>query len=228
MAYDPQVTPGGSPFLGKQGTFPQFQAGLEWMARTHDALHDTLRKDFADADTEVRSQVVAAYRAADEAALATAKTYTDTKVASTSVTAGGPVSNVTLSDHPTLSGVAVEIPVVADTGWRKLPLLSNTTGNVFMRRAGTQVHMMFHAVSTSTAGNVTVATLPTGFKPEPVANANWRNGVVVDDAGTSARVTSYYGGTMRILSMESGKGYGGYINFITNEPWPSTLPGEVA
>lgn len=228
MAYDPQITTGGSPYLGKQGTFPQLYDGLEWMARTHDSLHDGLRKAFAEADSAVKAEVASGYRSADDATLAAAKSYTDTKATSTTVTAGGPVSDVTLTNHQSMTGVAVESPVVTDTGWRKLVPLANAMGNVFMRRKGNEVHMMLHAVTPKVAGNVSVVALPTGFKPEPVANANWRNGMVVDDAGTSPRMTSYYGGEMRILNMELSKAYGGYINYITNEPWPSTLPGEVA
>lgn len=114
-----------------------------------------------------------------------------------------------------------------DTGWRKLTPATGVTGNIFMRRRGTDVHLLLHAVVPSTPGNVTICAIPVGFQPQTVAGANWRNGPVSDDAGTSIRQASYYVGHMRILSAEA-KAYGGYLTYISSDPFPTMLPGSAA
>jgi len=115
--------------------------------------------------------------------------------------------------------------VVKDTGWRKVTPPAGVTGNVFMRRKGDEVHMMFNQVVTTTAGNVTVYALPVGFQPQSISGANWRNGVVMDDNDTTRCMVSYFSGNMRFLNMLTSKQYGGYINFICADTWPATLPG---
>lgn len=139
----------------------------------------------------------------------------------------GPVG--ALAPHDTVEGVAVAAASTGqDTGWRKVVSPASVGGNIFLRRMGSVVHMMFNAVTTSAAGNITLYALPTGFKPQNINGANWRNGIVSDDSGTSVRLLSYFGGNMRVLSMETGKQYGGYITFFTNDSYPTELPGTAS
>lgn len=164
-------------------------------------------------------------------ALAEAKAYTD-EAALNSGAPGekgergdqGPMGQ--LIPHDTLEGVAVDAPAAQDTGWRKLNVPTGATGNVFMRRKGNDVHIMVHALTVTAAGTTTFANLPTGFKPLAISGANWRNGALLDDSGTSVRQSSYYNGAMRVLNAETSKAYGGYITFITGESFPTTLPGS--
>lgn len=112
-----------------------------------------------------------------------------------------------------------------DTGWRQVTPPTGVTGNIFIRRYGRDVHIMFHQLATTTAGNITVYALPMGFRPQTISGANWRNGTIQDDAGTSMRQASYFNGNMRVLSMEASKQYGGYFTYITSDAWPTALPG---
>lgn len=115
-----------------------------------------------------------------------------------------------------------------DTGWRNIGASSGVTGNVFMRRRGPVVHLMLQGIVVPTAGHTNVADLTSGFIPQSFTGANWRNGLVMDDAGTSIRMASYFNSRMRILNAETGKQYGGYLTWITNDAWPTTLPGSPA
>ena len=126
--------------------------------------------------------------------------------------------------NPALSEV-----VAGDTGWRRIDTLTSVTGGtVVMRRVGELVHMMLADVTVAAAGHVNVAPTPPGFAPQSFTGANWRNGVVMDVAATSLRVASWLGNNMRILNAETGKAYGGCLSWITDDPWPTTLPGDPA
>ena len=116
-------------------------------------------------------------------------------------------------------------PVTQDTGWRKLTTASGITGDVFMRRKGLDVHMMLYNVGVSAAGHTTICAVPVGFQPQTITGANWRNGSVQSDNGSSVRPTSFFTGNMRILNAATSVTYGGYITWITNDPWPTELPG---
>lgn len=133
---------------------------------------------------------------------------------------------LTLADAYTVTTTSRDHEKEKDTGWRKIETLSGVTGNVFLRRLGNDVHMMFHSVVVSTPGHVTVATIPASFQPQSITGANWRNGSVQDDAGTSVRQTSYSAGSIRILNAELGKQYGGYLTYICSADWPTSLPGN--
>ena len=115
-----------------------------------------------------------------------------------------------------------------DTGWRNLSALAPegvTFTNLFVRRVGNLVHVSCQLVATSTAGNITIVSMPSGFKPSDKA---LRVGTASDRTGTSVRRLSPYIGGLRILDMEVGKNYEFGISYLTDDPAPTVYPGTVA
>ncbi|MFD1836436.1 hypothetical protein ACFSDA_15330 [Brachybacterium rhamnosum] len=102
------------------------------------------------------------------------------------------------------------------------------SGNIFLAREGQVVHLMINNLASTTAGNVNVLRLPTGFVPTTVTGANWRNGSVLSDAGDVVRQLSFFNGYMRVLQMPTGKQLGGYATWLVPADWPTTLPGVSA
>lgn len=117
-----------------------------------------------------------------------------------------------------------------DSGWRNVSALlePGVGGNVFISRRGQEVHMMFHNVTTATAGNVDIYQLPLGFRPTHVSGANWRNGTLATDNGDTVRQASFFNNRMRVLSMPTGKQLGGYLIFRVPPALPTTIPGSAA
>ncbi|WNT45373.1 minor tail protein [Arthrobacter phage MooKitty] len=115
-----------------------------------------------------------------------------------------------------------------DTGWRNLTALANsgvTLTNFFARRAGNLVHISCQVAASGTAGNITLLDMPAGFVPSAKA---LRVGTASDRDGTSVRRISPYLSGIRILAMEAGKNYEFGISYITDDAWPTVLPGTPA
>lgn len=53
MAYNPLVTPGGNPYLGGDGVFPQFVRGLQWMAEKRDDLDRAVNAELSRATSGI-------------------------------------------------------------------------------------------------------------------------------------------------------------------------------
>lgn len=118
--------------------------------------------------------------------------------------------------------------IAGDSGWRNLTALANsgvTLTNFFARRDGNLVHISCQLAATGTAGNITLANMPAGFAPSAKA---LRVGTASDRDGTSVRRISPYLSGIRILAMETGKNYEFGISYITDDAWPTVLPGTPA
>ncbi|GGG44282.1 hypothetical protein GCM10011374_03240 [Kocuria dechangensis] len=122
-------------------------------------------------------------------------------------------------------------PRIKDTGTRDITTTKTASvngGSVFIRRRDDLVMVMFNGVSVNTAGHINIVPLPVGLRPKSITGANWRNGLVVDDAGTSVRNTSYFNGFLRILGAETGKVYQGTVWFYADGDLPTPYPGTAA
>lgn len=121
-----------------------------------------------------------------------------------------------------------EYMVSGDTGVRNVSALvpaGITTTNMYMSRVGKTVTVSAQAVSSTTAGNVTILDLPLGFRPDASAQ---RAGVVTTRNGSAVRTLSPFTTILRVLDMPATTTmeFGG--TFTTADPWPTTLPGTPA
>lgn len=119
------------------------------------------------------------------------------------------------------------------SGWRNVTTLRHADlsgGNIFLARTGKLCMMMFHNLTSATAGHRNIIALPTGFRILAVSGANWRNGEVATDDGVNVRPVSAYLGSMRVLNMPVTAGMGGTITWLTADapPAPGTEPGTAA
>lgn len=146
--------------------------------------------------------------------------YTDTEATN------GAIRWVKISGTGT-TGWTVEY---GDTGWRNISaqLESGVLGNVFITRVNQTIQMVFHNIYTAGAGHTVITSLPIGFRPYSISGANWRNGTLSTDNGDTVRISSYHNGTMRVLNMPTGKYFGGSITMVSDNIWPTALPGTPA
>jgi len=115
----------------------------------------------------------------------------------------------------------------SDTGWRSVSadLLNSGTGTLLVRRVGGTVNVIGSLDGTS-ASSTSVITLAQAFRPKaqielPVS----RNTSVTDNI-----FVTYSTGAAITLWRGTGKGAGQAFNIVTltNEAWPSSLPGSAA
>ena len=114
------------------------------------------------------------------------------------------------------------IPLAGDTGERKITTLATglAAGDVFLSRNGPWVTLDLENVVPTTAGNWTIVTLPSGFRPprSHQETAQPRAGAVVD-------ANMYADGRLMIWNASATTAYRSTYRFRTNEAWPATLPG---
>lgn len=106
-----------------------------------------------------------------------------------------------------------------DTGWRNITSsmsVTPTAGTILVRRVGERVSLRFENVRFAAATSGTILTLPTGFRPSitEATTARGVNGVVQVSAA----------GFLQLYTFETGRIDGG-LDLVTQQPWPSVLPG---
>jgi hypothetical protein len=133
--------------------------------------------------------------------------------------------------------------IYGDTGWREVAVVTGAgralSGLVRYRRCGNQVTLRVIDVllDTATTGAVviiTAAEMPIGFRPA----ANYRVQQTIGQAnnGADQEVISNYGEIAWIRRITNAgvsiahppAALSGYLSWITDEVWPTTLPGTAA
>lgn len=155
----------------------------------------------------------------------------------------GPPGNATIrvsetagrAAYYTKPGTSIEQLFYGDTGWRNISGLTGTAvtsvGQILMCRSDNLVSVHISALNLITSGTaVTFLTLPLGFRPTQLGNPSYpfRVGVVGDIvAGATLRHVSPIGSTgeTRVLNAVAGVAYEGSLQWRTNDPWPTSLPG---
>ncbi|MDO5619263.1 pyocin knob domain-containing protein [Kocuria sp.] len=113
---------------------------------------------------------------------------------------------------------------LSDTGWRELTLPEGSKGRLCVRRAGQSVYMALQGITLSGAGNLTLASLPTGWRPRWheffTTTAFWTT-----SEARPARCTA--GGVIEVRSYTTGKDLNAVHSWHTADTFPaaSAYPG---
>lgn len=114
--------------------------------------------------------------------------------------------------------------IYGDTGLRRINTETGQTGtgNVYVRRVGYLVTIYFvNAVFGILAGTVDLPALPSGFRPRVNSNGT----VFVNSTPNRSIIIS--NGIPRLYGLTAGAQVDGTLTFQTENPWPTTLPGDV-
>lgn len=117
--------------------------------------------------------------------------------------------------------------IYGDTGYRALPndpAKTGEVGNVIVRRVGSMVELSISDKTVVVGGNVTLLTLPAGFRPWAWVNTNLTT--IYDSVAPTPnglRITT--AGDVMVYSVSAGEVLRGQVVFMTPDPWPTSLPG---
>ena len=141
---------------------------------------------------------------------------------------------VDLKGEPGKDGTAT----LPDTGWRKIELpathVTNSGHGLYVRRLGSTVHMTIAFQTSSAGGNPSIWTTVSGFHPRlnwPVVNANAASGTLLDANGaplTPRALTVSSTRSVNIYNTDAGQARFAHLTYLTDEPFPTTLPGTPA
>lgn len=112
--------------------------------------------------------------------------------------------------------------IYGDTGIRNIAAeLTNVTSvtHVQLVRSGNLCTVLFHDLNPELSGNVTIFSLPSGFRPRASQSAQ---------ALGVARVQATNNGNFVLIAATAGTNCIGSITYYTPDPWPTTLPGVAA
>lgn len=124
--------------------------------------------------------------------------------------------------NPILSNV-----VYGDTGWRNLPLPEKITGGfIRIRRLANRVTVHFSDIS-NTENTITILATPKnggfcatpGWHTDPIFISNQMVGVARINGDTDQNIK---------LLCPAGQWRNGRLEYYTNDPWPTELPGAAA
>ncbi|WP_345473764.1 SGNH/GDSL hydrolase family protein [Glutamicibacter ectropisis] len=116
--------------------------------------------------------------------------------------------------------------IYGDTGVRDVSSLvpaGITVTNLRISRTGRTVNVSAQAVTSSTAGHMTILDLPLGFRPD---DGSQRAGVATSRSSNIVRPISPFTSLLRILDMPAGTLMEFGCSYTTADPWPTTLPGS--
>lgn len=127
---------------------------------------------------------------------------------------------------------------LSDTGWRKIELptgYSAATGHgLYVRRVGSTVHAQVAFQATTAGGNIAIGAATSGFQPRfnwPVANAPAASAHLADTNGAPVASRSFVIKSNRnfyLFNPDAGYALHAYLTYLTDDPWPSALPGTPA
>ena len=173
------------------------------------------------ADTATQKATAAESSATTAATSATAA-ETSATAAATSATAA----------ETSATAAQTAAAALRDTGWRNLSdlLYADVTGSVRIRRVGSTVRAHISVKVAVATGAVSVVDLPAGFR-----GASWMwlvSLISYDVTGKAVTVVIDDGVKMRIMSsgsqMQPTFLLMGFVEWDTNDPFPTTLPGTPA
>lgn len=127
---------------------------------------------------------------------------------------------------------------LADTGWRKIDLpathVTASGHGLYVRRIGKTVHMTIAFQAESAGSNPKIWEAESGFRPRwsfPVVNANAASAQLTDTNGSpqpgrALAVSSSR--SVNIFNTDAGAQRFASLAYLTDDAWPSTLPGTPA
>ena len=127
---------------------------------------------------------------------------------------------------------------LSDTGWRKIELptgYSAATGHgLYLRRIGSTVHAQVAFQATTAGGNNKIGVAASGFQPRfnwPLPNAPAASARATDGNGATVSSGSFVIKSNRsfyLFDPDAGQSRYAYLTYLTDDAWPSTLPGTPA
>ena len=127
---------------------------------------------------------------------------------------------------------------LSDTGWRKIELptgYSTETGHgLYLRRIGSTVHAQVAFQATTAGGNNEISVAVSGFQPRsswPLANGPAASAQLTDINGQPQAGRAFVIKSNRnfyLFNPDAGQPRFAYLTYLTNDAWPSTLPGAPA
>ena len=131
-----------------------------------------------------------------------------------------------------VGSVPADDPRLRDTEWRLLSPENGWTGEIRLRRVGPVVHFRARALSGVAATSSNVIQLPSGFKPGPNLPAHGmgnKSSSVQSGSDPIGAVGGANNDLVRTLgTITSWTGGSASIEWMTSDPWPTTLPGTPA
>ena len=120
-------------------------------------------------------------------------------------------------------------PRLLDTGWRLLSPENGWAGEIRLRRFGPMVHFRARSLSGVAAASSNVIQIPSGFKPGPNLPAHGMGNKSSNAQSGSDPIGAVGGGNndlVRTLGTTASWTNGSAsIEWMTSDPWPTTLPG---
>lgn len=120
----------------------------------------------------------------------------------------------------------------SDTGWRLVSPENGWTGEIRLRRVGSIVHFRTRALNGTAATSSNVILLPSGFHPGPNMPAHGMGNKSSNAASGSDPIGAVGGANNQLVrtfgSIASWTGGSASIEWMTLDPWPTTLPGTPA
>ena len=120
----------------------------------------------------------------------------------------------------------------ADTGWRDVSSLlaagwsAKAAGLVAIRRLGPVVHFRLWLANSGTAGQ-NILTYPDGFRPQSIYGP--QGAVRIGASGGMGTVSNFSSAYHASLEQAPGTSeVAGQFSFVTDNAWPSSLPGSAA
>ena len=127
---------------------------------------------------------------------------------------------------------------LSDTGWRKIELptgFSAATGHgLYLRRIGSTVHAQVAFQATTAGGNTSIGSAVSGFQPRfnwPLPSAPAASAQVTDANGAPVSSGSFVIKSNRnfyLFNPDEGQRRFAYLTYLTDDAWPTTLPGTPA
>ena len=126
---------------------------------------------------------------------------------------------------------------LSDTGWRKIELptgYSADTGHgLYLRRIGSTVHAQVAFQATTAGGNNEIWVAMSGFQPRfnwpapgPTASAQLTDINGQPQAGRAFVIKANR--NFHLFNPDAGQPRFAYLTYLTDDAWPSTLPGTPA
>ena len=137
------------------------------------------------------------------------------------------LSRFHLEAHRTIhDAIKVQSAAAQDTGWRNISAATTSTNRQgFLRRVGNTVYLTFLSAKFDTTTGSTIYSLPTGFRP---GRDTYFESVPYWSADTRRAGRARVGGEVEIRSLSLEDTITFNTSWPTDNPWPTTLPGNPA
>lgn len=112
-----------------------------------------------------------------------------------------------------------------DTGWRKVAPEGDWTGDIYIRRTGRRIKVIFNGISTTTTTRLALIT-GAGFIADTPAGVSER--FLLHNTSSATRRGYISTDAVSIADFAAGEALYGSAEWVTANGWPAALPGDPA